>query len=227
MTKWLASVQSVEEAQTLASTLPDILDMKKPSQGALGALPTEIVGNIVDLVNGECQTSATIGDLAMDAAVIGPAILAMAETGVDYVKIGIFPEESLRECLNEIAPAIKALKTPVIAVLFADKPVEPNIHKRLSESGFKGIMVDTAVKNGKHLLDHMSLVELSQFVSAAKQQNLLCGLAGALRQEDISVLSALGPDYLGFRSALCEQRQRNNGLDLQRIKEVKASVDMT
>ncbi|RLA00090.1 MAG: hypothetical protein DRQ42_06280, partial [Gammaproteobacteria bacterium] len=38
MSKWLASVQSLEEAQTLLPVLPDILDMKNPAEGALGAL---------------------------------------------------------------------------------------------------------------------------------------------------------------------------------------------
>jgi uncharacterized protein (UPF0264 family) len=43
MSKWLASIQSLEEAQTLLEVLPDILDIKKPSKGALGALSIEKV----------------------------------------------------------------------------------------------------------------------------------------------------------------------------------------
>ena len=41
MTKWLASVQSVDEARTVLPILPDILDMKNPSLGALGALSVD------------------------------------------------------------------------------------------------------------------------------------------------------------------------------------------
>jgi len=225
MTKWLASVQSVDEAKSLINVLPDILDMKDPSRGALGELDVSVVSEIVSLINGKCLTSATVGDLEMDVTVLGPAIEDMASSGVDYVKIGLFPDENIRQCLSDIASVIKPLETPVIAVLFADRPLGLEVQTLLAESGFRGVMVDTAIKNGKHLLDHMTLDKLSTFVNAAKQQNLLSGLAGALRQEDISVLSSLDADYLGFRSALCEQRERNGGLDLQRIKAVKASLD--
>jgi len=225
MTKWLASVQSVDEAHTLLPVLPDILDMKDPSQGALGALPVSVVSDIVALIDGQCQTSATIGDLAMDAETIGPAIIEMAKSGVDYVKIGLFPDPNLSECLAKLTPLIFALKTPVIAVTFADKPVDGDIHAELAKSGFKGIMVDTAIKNGQHLLDHMNSSELSEFVMRAKQYNLMCGLAGALRVEDITLLASLNADYLGFRSALCDKRQRTSVVDLACVEKVKQGIN--
>mgnify|MGYP000916099753 FL=1 len=82
-TKWLASVQSLEEAQSLNACLPDILDMKQPAKGALGALPVDMVEDIVKWVSGRCVTSATIGDLPMKFDVIEPAMLHMAGTGVE------------------------------------------------------------------------------------------------------------------------------------------------
>ena len=67
MTKWLASIQSLDEAKALIPTLPDILDIKNPSEGALGALNVVSVASIVDLIANRCLTSATIGDLPMQA----------------------------------------------------------------------------------------------------------------------------------------------------------------
>jgi uncharacterized protein (UPF0264 family) len=227
MTKWLASVQSVAEAQALLTELPDILDMKNPSQGALGALPVSTVSEIVDLIDGRCQTSATIGDLAMDANVIGPAIIAMANSGVDYVKMGLFPDVDIEDCIQQLNVTIKPLKTPVIAVLFADKPVSETVYSLLAESGFKGIMVDTAIKNGKHLLAHQSLGQLSLFVEKIKGLHLMCGLAGSLRVDDIATLAALKADYLGFRSALCDQQQRTLSIDIKRVKNVKTACALS
>ena len=48
ITKWLASVESLEEAKSLVEQLPHILDMKNPSEGALGALNHQTVTEIVN-----------------------------------------------------------------------------------------------------------------------------------------------------------------------------------
>jgi len=226
MTKWLASVQSLAEAEILLPVLPDILDMKNPSQGALGALSVDLVTEIVSMIDGRCLTSATIGDLPMHADLIKPAMINMANSGVDYVKIGLFADENLEQCITELADTVKHLSTPVIAVMFADTPPTKDCLDLLTASGFYGVMVDTAIKNGQHLLDHWDLVKLEQFVSAAQQHNLLCGLAGALRIEDIKSLRPLAADYLGFRSALCQQQQRTTHLQIALATQLQQAIKM-
>ena len=221
MSKWLASVQSLEEAKSLLSCLPDILDMKNPAQGALGALSVDTVSEIVTLINGRCLTSATIGDLPMQAELISKAMINMTASGVNYVKIGLFPDANLQQCIKELENTVKKLKTPVIAVLFADKMPNFDCISLLKESGFKGVMVDTAIKNGLHLRDHWNEQQLTTFVKAVKEQDMLCGLAGALRLEDITPLRSLNADYLGFRSALCQQRQRKASLDIKLVEQVE------
>ncbi len=227
MSKWLASVQSLEEAQQLLPVLPDILDMKDPSKGALGALDVETVGQIVDLIAGRCQTSATIGDLPMNAELISQAMIDMATSGVDYVKIGLFSATHLEQCIAKLEPSIKALSTPVIAVLFVDKEADIALLPLLKASGFHGVMIDTAIKKGQHLRAHWSALKLNRFVQQAQQQDLLCGLAGALRCKDIPSLSQHGADYLGFRSALCQQQNRTSEIDLKLVKEVQRAIKIT
>ncbi|PHS71545.1 MAG: hypothetical protein COB23_00815 [Methylophaga sp.] len=224
MSKWLASIQSLEEAQLLLADLPDILDMKNPSKGALGALTVDIVAQVVTLVEGRCQTSATIGDLPMQADLISSAMIEMAGTGVDYIKIGLFPDDSLLGCITDLADTISKLKVPVIAVVFADKTPKEDIIPQLKTSGFNGVMVDTAIKNGLHLLDHWDRLKLIDFVKKVQQQEMLCGLAGALRYEDIQLLQPLTADYLGFRSALCHQRQRTATIDLALVKRIQQAI---
>jgi len=224
MSKWLASVQSLQEAQTLLPVLPDILDMKNPSQGALGALSVDIVSQIVTMINGRCQTSATVGDLPMQAVPIQQAITEMAVSGVDYVKIGIFPDAELRHCIAQLEKTVKQLATPVIAVLFADNMPDINCMPLLKAAGFKGVMIDTAFKDGRHLGDHWSQSTLAEFVKSAKQHDMLCGLAGALRVEDIEILKPIGADYLGFRSALCQQRQRTSNLAIGLAEQIQQLI---
>lgn len=211
-TKWLASVQSLDEARSLSDCLPDILDMKQPSQGALGALPLSVVSEIVNWVQQRCLTSATVGDLPMKSDVIAPALQAMSHTGVDYVKLGLFGGAQQQECLKQLTPVIENLVTPVIAVIFADIPNNKDVVRDIKAAGFQGVMVDTAYKTGTSLLDLWSTTALATFINEARQEQLICGLAGALRVEDIPALSAFHPDYLGFRSALCPQRERKRSL---------------
>ncbi len=224
MSKWLASVQSIEEAQILLPVLPDILDMKNPSQGALGALAVETVADIVTLIDGRCLTSATIGDLPMQADLISAAMTEMASSGVDYVKIGLFPDANLSLCIETLENTIKKLATPAIAVLFADKMPDFDCIALLKASGFKGVMIDTAIKRGHHLLDYWNELQLSTFVEAVHEQMMLCGLAGALRLQDIKVLQSINADYLGFRSALCEQRQRTAMLQITLAKQISQAI---
>ena len=119
---------------------------------------------------------------------------------------------------------IKGLKVPVIAVIFADKPPKNDVIAVLDESGFQGVMVDTAIKNGQSLLDHYDDEALSSFVSAVHQQNMMCGLAGALRIKDIERLQPLEADYLGFRSALCDQQKRTSKLQLDLAAQVQYQI---
>ena len=50
------------------------------------------------------------------------------------------------------------------------------------------------------------------------------GLAGSLGLADVAPLAELGPDYLGFRGALCGRGGRTAGLDAAAIAEVRAAV---
>jgi uncharacterized protein (UPF0264 family) len=221
MTKWLASVLSLEEAQTLAGCLPDILDLKNPAAGALGALPPETVKDITDWATGRCLISATVGDLPMQADKIADAVGQMAASDVDYVKVGLFAEPGLRDCIDQLQPTLKVLRKPVIAVLFADQSQDISLLGAIKQAGFAGVMLDTAAKNGQGLLDHWTEIALRQFVEASREQALLCGLAGALKIEDIDRLEPLSADYLGFRSALCDRQQRTSTLNPQRAEKIR------
>src|SRR5690606_36202449 len=112
----------------------------------------------------------------------------MASTFVDYVKIGIFDEPDLSRCIEQLESTIKAIHTPVIAVMFADQLPAQTMVPKLAKAGFAGVMLDTATKNGQGLLDHLSIETLKRFVFEAKSAMLLCGLAGALKIENIQQL---------------------------------------
>lgn len=223
MSRWLASVRNLEEVSRLLPELPDIIDLKEPGQGALGALPHEIVRQAVALVKGRCQTSATIGDLPMEPIRIYDAVERMAITGVDYVKIGLFSHQRVPDCLMVLRPLAKQ-GISLVGVMFADK--QPNFSwiPLIQQAGFRGVMLDTAIKDGCGLLDHLPLSKLGYFIESARSTGLISGLAGALRAQDVPILLPLKPDYLGFRSALCHAGQRKSYLDPKAISLLRCAL---
>jgi uncharacterized protein (UPF0264 family) len=147
------------------------------------------------------------------------AVKQMAETGVDFVKVGI----SARGDTPATVRALAGMTNPglnLIAVLFADEVAMPVPIEVLAASGFRGCMLDTQDKTRGSLTTILSIHSLRRFVSTVHGHGLLCGLAGSLRPEDIPALADLQPDYLGFRGALCRHGQRTEEMDSQRVRAV-------
>ncbi len=224
MSGMLASVNSLEEALLVRQAGVDIIDLKQPKYGALGALDLQTVQEIVRAVNRQIPVSATIGDLPMQPEPVFNAVQTMAATGVDYVKIGFFPEGDSVATLEKLAVLTERGRA-LIAVLFADAQPDLAILPLLKNAGFKGVMLDTMNKKAGSLTQLMASAELKSFVSLARRCDLLCGLAGSLRQNDIALLLPLNPDYLGFRGALCRQHERVGRLDVAAIDAIKQAMN--
>jgi uncharacterized protein (UPF0264 family) len=226
MTGMLASVNSVAEALLVLSADVDIIDLKQPALGALGALDMATAKQIVARIDGRCPVSATIGDLPMQPDSVFNAAKAMAETGVDYIKIGFFPGDDWQGTVKKLS-VLTGQNRALIAVLFADTQPDLGIMSLLKEAGFTGVMVDTMNKQKGSLTQLMPKIEIAQFVTQAKALQLLCGLAGSLRLEDIPELITYQPDYLGFRGALCQEHNRVGQLNKQAVIQIKNAIKNT
>jgi uncharacterized protein (UPF0264 family) len=156
-------------------------------------------------------------------ALIGEAVRDRAALGVDYVKVGVFPEGDPLNCLRQLRAVTREIS--LIAVLFADRMPDFDAIEAVAAAGAAGIMLDTAQKGGGSLLDHLGLGEVASFVARAKERGLAAGLAGSLRAAQIPPLLALKPHVLGFRGALC-QGFRNARLDLASCCAIRALVPM-
>ncbi len=225
MTGMLASVNSLEEALQALSADVDIIDLKQPALGALGALKTDVVKNIVLGIGGRRPISATVGDLPMQPDLVYQAVKAMAETDVDYIKIGFFPGGDWQGTLEKLA-ALAQQNLALIAVLFVDtRPDFAVVIASLKNAGFKGVMLDTMDKNNGSLTQIMAKTDIAQFVKLAKDRQLLCGLAGSLKLEDVVELMPYQPDYLGFRGALCQEHNRTAQLSKWSVQQIKRAIE--
>ncbi len=222
MTKMLASVTGVEEAEIALSGQVDIIDLKNPSAGALGAAALETIRATVVSVAGRRPVSAVAGDLPMQPELIRARVEKIAATGVDYVKIGFFPSGENAACAAALEAIARRVK--LVAVLFADLEPDFGLLPVLAGHGFHGVMVDTARKGGGRLLDHMAVARVDAFVAAAKAHGLLAGLAGSLEAPDVPRLLPFAPDFLGFRGALCAASGRTGAIDAQAVVKIRALI---
>lgn len=224
----LVSVRNLGEARIAARAGVDFIDLKDPAAGALGALPTAQIAEIVAVLRApeagrRPALSATTGDLPSDALdAILAQVIAVAASGVDYVKVGIDGGPGSRRLLEALA----ACAAPVVPVLLADRGIETGlVHEALALEAFPALMLDTADKGAGSLLERLPEAALAAFVTTVRRARatpvgptgsaapagpvgpvrapVMAGLAGALRLADLPALRRLQPDFAGFRSAVC------------------------
>lgn len=225
MTALLASVRDLAEAELAWAGGAELVDLKDPDRGALGAWPEAELRRAVARLGERAVLSATTGDLPMVPAGLVAAARATAATGVAYVKVGFFAGGDHAACAAALA-AVAGEGARLVAVLMADQGPELGLLPQLAAAGFAGAMLDTADKRKGGLRQHLDEARLARFVAEAQAQGLLCGLAGSLGLADIPPLLALGPDYLGFRGALC-RGARTAKLDPQALAELRAALRAT
>src|SRR3989337_2414446 len=114
MTLLLASVRDAAEAEMAIGAGADIIDLKDPSQGALGALAPASIAACVRRID----RSAPAGALPLEGESVRATVLATAGLGVDYVKLGLFPGGDAERSLNLLKTEVAEIR--LIVVLFAD-----------------------------------------------------------------------------------------------------------
>lgn len=223
MTGMLASVTSINEARLVLNEGVDIVDLKNPHDGALGALDKSIVSEIVTSINGKLLTSATVGDIEADDLALYDNIIEMANTGVHFVKVGLFDKKPTKHFIRVINNAAKN-NINLIIVLFAENITTLSSLDELMDSNIKGIMLDTKNKADKNLCSLLDYHVLNEFVKITKSHGLLTGLAGSIGHEQIKRLLKIEPDYLGFRGALCSEHDRVKSIDPAQIKKIRNAI---
>lgn len=227
MTQLLISVTSIEEAKIAIENGADIIDLKDPNKGALGALSIEQINSIVTYVNAQniakVNTSATIGDLPMQADLISRYVAELSKTKVDFIKIGFFEANDYQPCLDALqASTIAGIK--LIAVLFAESTYPASLIEAIKQAGFIGVMLDTFNKNGLTLLDFYSEKKRKDLAKEVVNSDLSFGLAGSLKLQHIALVKEINPTYIGFRGGVCDEDKRRLSLNAEKIKAIRKTL---
>ena len=226
----LISVISGPEARSLVDCGMDILDVKNPREGALGAAAAWDLKEIVDIARDlGIPSSAALGDLAPQAGAASLTAYGAAVTGVDFVKTGLLRALGLQEAVRLLRAIRRAVHMAahaprVVAVGYGDwrlvgtlSPEDLIGAARTARSDV--VMLDTATKDGRSLLDHMSSEELRAFVDRARDAGLEVALAGSLKGEHRDLVRDIGPDIIGARGAVCDGGDRKDQVCPDRVRQ--------
>src|SRR5947199_7033776 len=99
MTLMLASVINPAEAEAVWAGGADIIDLKDPAKGVLGALDASVAAGIVRAVGKRRPVSAAAGSVLGAPGALVDSVSAMAAAGVDYVKVGFSPDGAAADCV--------------------------------------------------------------------------------------------------------------------------------
>ncbi|MBI5955881.1 MAG: (5-formylfuran-3-yl)methyl phosphate synthase [Chloroflexi bacterium] len=237
----LISVVSADEAREAIAGGADILDVKNPAEGSLGAHFPRVIQEVRAITPRWLAVSAAIGDMPNLPGTAALAALGAATCGADYVKVGLWGPKSQAEAvvlLQEVQRAVSAFPgVMVIAAGYADAQraggtqpdtgwlLPPTLLPRIAQAaGVAGCMLDTAIKDGRRLFDFLSPETLQALAAEAHAAGLLFALAGALQEQDLPLIRDLGADVAGVRSAACRGGRRAGPLDTERVRRLREVI---
>lgn len=217
----LISPINTQEAREAINGGADIIDVKNPKEGSLGANFPWVIKNIREITPKNMQVSATLGDVPYKPGTVSLAAAGAVVSGADYIKVGLYGTKNYSEALEVMENVVKTANlynsdAIVVASGYADAhrvgAIDPmEIPKVAADSGSDLAMVDTAVKDGKTLFDYMDQDAISQFTGQAHDYGLKSALAGSVTQEQLPLLAELGCDVAGIRGAACIGGDCNSG----------------
>ena len=231
--KLLVSPINVTEAKAVLDGGADIVDVKNPKEGSLGANFPWMIRAVVDMVGSKKPVSATIGDFNFKPGTASLAALGAAASGADYIKIGLYDiqtTDQAEELLSNVVRSIKGYDSNkfAVAAAYADyrriNSISPLLLPEVgAKVGADVVMIDTGIKDGRSLFEFMSEEELTRFVDDARDLGLTTALAGTIKFEDLDVLRRINPDILGIRGVVCGG-DRNDEIKQELVEEFKSKM---
>jgi hypothetical protein len=226
----LVSVVSAREARRALAGGADIIDVKDPREGALGAPAPRILSEVVRAVGTAAPVSVALGDLPALPHTAALAARGAALSGARYVKLGLRGVRELEAAVamvRAVADAVGA-QARVVAAAYADaEALDPPalapewLPAVVAQTGIAGALVDTFVKDGRGLYGWRSEPELADLIARTRQAGGQFAVAGQLRRGELSRTAA---DVVGVRSAVCRGGDRTSELDAELVAAAVAEL---
>jgi (5-formylfuran-3-yl)methyl phosphate synthase len=221
VTRLLISVRDVEEASLAAAAGADLIDLKEPRAGALGAVDPAIWPALRAAVPAATPMSVALGELGEREL---EQRLSMAGR-FQFAKIGLSGWRDRPDWQERLSAAWRLLPQSVtrVAVAYADdvhanSPPPEAILDSAKKLAAGALLIDTAGKQQGSLFDLLDEARLAAICRRARQLGWLVVLAGSLRRTHLPRALAYAPDYVAVRGAVCHP-DRAGQLVPERIRE--------
>ncbi|QDV51664.1 (5-formylfuran-3-yl)methyl phosphate synthase [Gimesia fumaroli] len=225
----LVSARNRDEIEPALLGGCEILDFKDPFKGALGMVDAETVHSISEYFQAhpiDIPVSMALGELTDRLA---DRKTLLIPNFITYLKMGLAQTQGMShwysewQKLKQQIEATNQTRFQWIAVAYADweqaAAISPHdVLKAALESECAGLLIDTFLKQGQTLLDHLALDELNSLIDEAHSHQLKIALAGSLRQKDLATLANISPDIIGIRSAACRGSLRTDSIQEQLVQ---------
>lgn len=221
----LVSVRSAAEAREAILGGADIIDVKEPDRGPLGAADPLTLLDIAREVGHQKPLSAAMGELLAKQQ----AISLKSLEGYRWIKLGFSgcegntPWHERWEALEQVF--VKQCR--LVAASYADHaaarcqpPISIAKSLPLRDSIF---LVDTFTKSGKSLFDVMSRNEIVELRTYLHSHGAQLALAGSLRAELAEQIAQCAPDIVGIRGAACASG-RSSHIVAERVRAFRAAL---
>ena len=231
--KLLVSPINLEEAKAAYNGGADIIDVKNPKEGSLGANFPWVIRSVKEAMGPNTPVSATIGDMNYKPGTASLASLGAAVSGADYVKVGLYDIQTTEQAIDMVEHVVKSVKDydpskKVVISGYADYKRINSIPLRelppiCADCGADVVMMDTGIKDGRSTFEFMTNEELSQFVESAHDLGLISAIAGNIKFEDIEAINQIGPDVIGIRGCVCGG-DRNSTIQQKLVEELRSMM---
>ncbi len=229
--KLLVSPINTEEAIYALNGGADIIDVKNPKEGSLGANFPWVINDVKKAVESKKPISAALGDFNFKPGTAALAAFGAASAGADYVKIGLYDvqtEEQVFDMLSGIVQALKDIDVKVVACGYSDfdriNSIDPKLLPAIGEkAGVDLVMVDTGIKDGRSTFEFMSENDLVDFVNDAHSRNLETAIAGTIKFDDIPALKRIQPGIIGVRGIVCGG-DRSTTIKPELVEKLKSEI---
>lgn len=206
MTRLLISVRDASEARLALEAGVDLIDLKEPSAGALGAVAPSIANEVVALVAGRVPVSMACGEL-LDSLASGEGELP---EGMAYAKLGLagcadrpdWPRQ-WGDRVRRFSPTVNPVAVAYVDAVRAGSPQVLAVIEHTAKWGARALLLDTCHKDRGGLLDWLSVHELRGAIAAARGRQMLVVLGGSLDARSIEAVLPLEPDVVAVRGAAC------------------------
>ena len=232
----LVSVRSAMEVEAALSGGADIIDAKEPSRGPLGPVSRPVLRELLAAVPSQTTVSVALGDLTSPEQVTSAlGLLDLPERPAPiYLKIGCGGIGSAAQLEGVIATATDVAQqdlpaSRIVVVGYADaarsRSLSPAVVSQVSSrAGAAGVLLDTAIKDGRNLFHWMDSGTLADWIAGSRAAGLFVAVAGGLGLEDLSLVRAAAPDVVGVRGGACDGG-RMGTVNAARVRVLRSRLD--